>query len=131
MEKEIGEIPRVTKIERGVLGVKVEEGPVVELGLTRKEKSTLLKIISQLSKLQKLDQWANKWTKLLETIGKLTNLTALYLAYNNLTKLPETIGKLPNIEKIHLTANKFTKLPEKVTSWLQELTEKGRLVFGP
>lgn len=57
LEKELGEIPKVTKIEREAFGFKAEEGYVVELGLTRKGENTLLKIISQLPKSRKLDLW--------------------------------------------------------------------------
>ncbi|MFX1293561.1 MAG: leucine-rich repeat domain-containing protein [Promethearchaeota archaeon] len=146
LEKLIGKfIPCIDNIEGDVVGVKVENGNIIELGLffcglkSLPESITKLKSIQRLSlhwnplesvpkplfklkSLKILDLDATKLTTLPEDFGNLTSIQVLYLSNNQITKLPKSFGNLVSLQKLYLTNNQLEDLPASFSN-LKSLEE--------
>ncbi|MFX1260059.1 MAG: hypothetical protein ACFFAN_19590, partial [Promethearchaeota archaeon] len=98
LEGLIGEnIPLVEKIEWTTFGVKIEGDKVVGVGLYNQGLLTLPESISNLTSLQTLYLYFNKFTTLPESVTKLESLQTLNLSNNNFTTLPESVTKLESL----------------------------------
>jgi hypothetical protein len=139
-------IPIVHEILSGNVGVKIEDGKVIGLGLYQCNLNTLpdsfgqLKSLqklnlganglidlpnsfNQLKSLQKLNLYSNKLQTLLDFFGDFGSLQKLDLRFNKLVSLPETILDLPLLKHIHVFGNPWNKV--EVEEMWKKLREKG------
>lgn len=117
--------------------LKVVDGCLMELDLSKQQLSTLPNTIgqlttlssldlhynrlasfpvsiAQLTRLTKLDLHDNQLRSISESIGQLVSLTSLDLWDNQLASLPVSIGQLTKLASLNLGKNKFASVPESL-----------------
>ncbi|MFX1255958.1 MAG: TIR domain-containing protein, partial [Promethearchaeota archaeon] len=114
LEKHVGQIPNVTKIEWNGFGFVEDDRHITKLGLYNKELSVLPTSIGDLTNLKVLLIYKNKLSSLPETIGNLRNLVELRLHDNRLASLPNNFIHLTNLQRLGLGGNQFKTLPESI-----------------
>lgn len=114
LEKFIGEIPIVSKVNYDTFGFLVHKYHVIQLNLYKKTLTSLPESIGNLKSLTNLNLWNNQLTSLPESIGNLTSLENLDLGNNQLTSLPESISNLKSLTNLNLKLNRLNDLPESI-----------------
>jgi Leucine-rich repeat (LRR) protein len=140
-------IPLITKIEYNRVGIIIEKGNIIGMGLYKCLKKfpeeinhfetlqilnlswnsleKLPKSIKNLKNLKELELVGNKLSSLPEEIGHLKCLEEFDLSVNDLQYIPESIANLPSLKTLNLIHNKILKIPD----FIQTLENKGLKVL--
>ncbi|MFX1256961.1 MAG: GTP-binding protein [Promethearchaeota archaeon] len=102
------------EIDETTLGVKIQKGHIVGLGLFNCGLTTLPESFNSFKFLKKLILRCNPLNKLPESIIKLMILEELDLSLTNLKILPKSIGNLKRLKKLLLENNWLKTLPESI-----------------
>lgn len=106
--------------------LKVVDGCLMELDLSKQQLSTLPNTIGQLTTLSSLDLHYNRLASFPVSIAQLTRLTKLDLHDNQLASLPESIGQLASLTSLNLWDNQLASLPASIG----QLTQLASLNLG-
>ena len=116
-------IPIIYEIEGTSLGIKIENGAVVGLGLFNCYLSSVPDSITSFKNLRELSLRANQLIKLPSNILKLESLEMLDIALTDIGNLPESLGNLQNLKTLNLENNSLVRLPKSIGNlkFLEEL----------
>ncbi len=94
--------------------IKIENGRIIELDLSKLELIKFPICILKFNSLEVLDLGSNLLKEIPWGINKLKNLKRIFLSYNKLMYLPNSICSLDNLEQLWMDYNKIRWLPKTI-----------------